>query len=89
MEGPTGLRCCGALGIPMVTIIHVQRGYTASAVCGMSAGPVLLAASWGATLAQPDESSFVDNPTSDLGADTADVPSPPPSHRQERADRGI
>lgn len=44
-----------------------------SAFCGMLAGPVLLGASWVATAAQPDEFSWIDHPTSDLGADTADA----------------
>jgi hypothetical membrane protein len=39
----------------------------------MLAGPVLLAASWAATLAQPDEFDLINHPTSDLGADTADA----------------
>jgi hypothetical membrane protein len=50
------------------------RGYAASALCGILAGPVLLVASWTATLAQPNEFSFIDDPPSDLGADTADAP---------------
>lgn len=52
---------------------RVERGHAVSAICGMAAGPVLLAAGWAATMAQPDEFSFVSNATSDLGADTADL----------------
>jgi hypothetical protein len=52
---------------------RVQGGYAASAVCGMLAGPVALAASLAATLAQPDAFSIVHHPTSDLGADTAEA----------------
>jgi hypothetical protein len=37
------------------------------------AGPVLIAASWAATLAQPDEFSLIQHATSDLGADTAEA----------------
>ena len=51
-----------------------HRGYEAAAVCGMLAGPILLVASVAATLAQPDEFSFLDHATSDLGADTANAP---------------
>jgi hypothetical membrane protein len=54
-------------------MIRVERGYVAGAFCGLLAGPVLIAASWVATLAQPDEFSWINNPTSDLGADTADA----------------
>jgi len=50
---------------------RVLGGYAVSAFCGMLAGPVLLAAGWAATLAQPDAFSIVHHPTSDLGADTA------------------
>jgi hypothetical protein len=53
---------------------HPHRGYEAAAVCGMLAGPVLLVASVAATLAQPDEFSFIEHATSDLGADTANAP---------------
>lgn len=51
----------------------MERGYVAGAVGGILAGPVLIAASWAATLAQPDQFSWINNPTSDLGADTADA----------------
>lgn len=49
-------------------------GYEAAAVCGMLAGPVLLVGSVAATLAQPDEFSFIEHATSDLGAETANAP---------------
>jgi hypothetical membrane protein len=48
------------------------RLYEASAVCGILAGPVLLAASWAGALAQPDGFSIIHHASSDLGADTAD-----------------
>ena len=53
--------------------VWVERGHVVSAFCGMLAGPVLIAASWAATLAQPSSFSWISDPTSDLGADTADA----------------
>jgi hypothetical protein len=55
-------------------MLSSPRARVISAVCGLLAGPVLLIANWAGVLAQPDAYSFVNHASSDLGADTADVP---------------
>jgi hypothetical protein len=61
------------LPFPRGSMTVMERGYVAGAFCGILAGPVLIAASWAATIAQPDQFSWINDPTSDLGADTADA----------------
>jgi hypothetical membrane protein len=50
------------------------RSAQASAISGLLAGPVLFLGTLAGTLAQPDEFSIVNDPSSDLGAMTADSP---------------
>jgi Protein of unknown function (DUF998) len=45
----------------------------AAAIAGMAAGPLLAVVAVIGTVAQPDRFDFVEHPTSDLGADTANL----------------
>ena len=44
-----------------------------AAIAGMAAGPLLAVVAVVGTVAQPDGFNFIEHPTSDLGADTANL----------------